>query len=161
MWFLTRKKSGAITGGEIMDPMVREAFFKQLEMKPFAKKFAFKLLDIKDGYSMVKMSFTPDMENLSGKAHGGAIFALADQAFEIASNSDGNIAVALTMSITYLSSPSPGSTLVAEAKEISQDVETAVYEIKVFDDQNRSIASCQGVVYRTMKPHSFVKRTMK
>lgn len=144
-----------------MDPMVREALFKQVEMEPYAKKFAFKLLDIKDGYSMVKMSFTPDMENLSGKAHGGAIFALADEAFEIASNSDGNIAVALTMSITYLSSPSPGRTLVAEAKEISQDVETAVYEIKVFDDQNQSIACCQGVVYRTMKPHSFIKRTMK
>jgi len=144
-----------------MDPMVREAFFKQLEMEPFAKKVALSLLDINDGYSMVKMTFTPDMENLSGEAHGGAIFTLVDEAFEIASNSDGNIAVALTMSITYLSSPSPGSTLVAEAKEISKDVETAVYEIKVFDDQNRSIACSQGVVYRTMKPHPFIKRTMK
>jgi acyl-CoA thioesterase len=65
------------------------------------------------------------------------------------------------MSITYLSSPSPGSTLVAEAKEISKDVETAVYEIKVFDDQNRSIACCQAVVYRTKKPHPFIKATMK
>lgn len=144
-----------------MDPMVREAFFKQLKMEPFAKKFGFSLLDIKDGYSMVKMSFTPDMENLSGKAHGGAIFALVDEAFQIASNSYGNIAVALTVSLTYLSPPSPGSTLVAEAKEISQDVETAVYEIKVTDDKDRSIAICQAIAYRTMKPHSFIKRTMK
>jgi acyl-CoA thioesterase len=99
-----------------MDPMVREAFFKQVEMEPFAKKFTLSLLDIKDGYSLVKMSFTPDMENLFGKAHGGAIFALIDKAFEIASNSHGNIAVALSMNLTCLSSPSPGSTLVAEAK---------------------------------------------
>jgi acyl-CoA thioesterase len=144
-----------------MDPMVREAFFKQVKMEPFTKKFALSLLDIKDGYSLVKMSFTPDMENLFGKAHGGAIFALIDEAFEIASNSDGNIAVALSMSLTYLSSPSPGSTLVAEAKEISQDVETAVYEIKVTDDKDRSIAICQAIAYRTRKPHSFIKRTMK
>jgi acyl-CoA thioesterase len=145
-----------------MDPMVRrKAFSEQVDMEPFAKKFGLSLLDIKDGYSKVKMRFTPDMENLFGKAHGGAIFALVDEAFEIASNSHGTIAVALTMSITYLSSPSTGSTLVAEAKEISKDVETAVYDIRVLDDQNRSIASGKGVVYRTGKQHSFIEGAMK
>ena len=65
------------------------------------------------------MHFTPDMENLSGKAHGGAIFALVDEAFEIAPNSHGRVAATLTMNITYLSSPPLGSRLVAKAKEIS------------------------------------------
>jgi acyl-CoA thioesterase len=140
-----------------VDDRVREAFFKQVEMEPFAKKFGLRLLDINDGYSMVEMHFTPDMENLSGKAHGGAIFALVDEAFEIASNSHGRVAVALTMNITYLSSPPLGSRLVAKAKEISQADETAVYEIKVFDDKRRPIASCHGLVYRTGKPLSFLK----
>jgi acyl-CoA thioesterase len=140
-----------------MDPMLREALFKQVEMEPFAKKFSLSLVDIKDGYSLVKMTFTPDMENLFGKAHGGAIFALVDEAFETASNSRGNIAVALTMSLTYLSSPSPGSTLVAEAKEISQDVATSAYEIKVTYDKDRAIVICQAVAYRTMKRHSFLE----
>jgi acyl-CoA thioesterase len=140
-----------------MDDQVRKAFFKQVEIEPFAKKFGLRLLDINDGYSMVEMQFAADMENLSGKAHGGAIFALVDEAFEIASNSHGRVAVALTMNITYVSSPPPGSRLVAEAKEISQADETAVYEIKVFDDKRRPIASCQGLVYRTRKQLSFLK----
>jgi acyl-coenzyme A thioesterase PaaI-like protein len=33
------------------------------------------------------MVFTPDMENMFGKAHGGALFALIDEAFETAGNS--------------------------------------------------------------------------
>lgn len=143
-----------------MDDKMREAFFKQVEREPFARKFGFKLLDIKDGYSMVEMDITPDTENLLGKAHGGAIFALADEAFEIASNSYGKVAPGLTMNITYVSSISSLSRrrkLVAEAKEISQTADTAVYEIKVFDDQRRLIASCQGLVYRTGKPLSFLK----
>ncbi len=140
-----------------MDDQVREAFFKQVEMEPFAKKFGLRLLDINDGYSMVEMQFTPDMENLSGKAHGGAIFALVDEAFEVASNSYGKIAIALTMNITYVSAPSPGKGLVAEAKEISQTVDTAAYEIRVFDDQRRPIASCKGLVYRTPKLLSFLE----
>ena len=144
-----------------MDSNLREAFFKQVEIEPFTKKFGLRLVDIQDGYSLVKMTFTPDMENLFGKAHGGAIFALIDEAFQIASNSKGNIAVALTMSLTYLSSPSPGSTLVAEAKEISQDLKTSAYEIKVTDDKDQSIAICRAVAYRTMKQHSFIKRTAK
>lgn len=140
-----------------MDDQVREAFFKQVEKEPFAKKFGFRLLDIKHGFSMVEMDMTPDMENLWGNAHGGAIYALADEAFEIASNSYGEVAPGLTMSITYVSSPSLGSRLVAEAKEISQTAETAVYEIKVFDDQCQPIAYCQGLVYRTGKRLSFLK----
>jgi len=140
-----------------MDDQVRESFFKQVEKEPFAKKFGFRLLDIEEGYSKVEMDLTPDMENLWGNAHGGAIFALADEAFEIASNSYGEVAPRLTMSITYVSSPSLGSRLVAEAKEISKTVDTAAYEIKVFDDQCQLIASCQGLVYRTEKPLSFLK----
>lgn len=66
------------------------------------------------------MVFTPDMENIFGMAHGGAIFSLMDAAFEIASNSHGTMAVALNMSINYLASPEKGATLTAEAREINR-----------------------------------------
>jgi acyl-CoA thioesterase len=94
------------------------------------------------------MKLTPEMENLFGMAHGGALFALIDEAFETASNSHGTVAVALNMSITYTSSPAPRSRLIAEAKEFSRTQRTAVYDIKLFDDQNNLVASCQALVYR-------------
>jgi len=140
-----------------MDKKVKEAFFRQLEKEPFIKKFGMKLVDIDEGYSKVEMNFTPDMENILGMAHGGAIFALIDEAFETASNSHGTIAVALNMNITYVSSPSSGSTLTAEAREFSRTQKTASYDIKVADEENNLIASCQALVYRRGKPLPFLE----
>ena len=101
-----------------MNSKIKDAIFKQVAREPFAEKFNLKLIDLDEGYSKVEMVFTQDMENMFGKAHGGALFALIDEAFETASNSHGTIAVALNMNISYLASPSTGSTLRAEAKEI-------------------------------------------
>lgn len=131
-----------------MEQKVKEAFFRQVEKEPFARKLGLKLVGLDDGYSKVEMNFSPDLENILGMAHGGAIFALVDEAFETASNSHGTVAVALNMNITYLSSPSPGSRLTAEAREFARTQKTASYDIKVVDDQNNLIASCQALVYR-------------
>ena len=139
-----------------MDEKVREAFFRQVEKEPFAKKFGIKLVDLDEGYSKVEMKFTPDLENILGLAHGGAIFALIDEAFETASNSHGTVAVALNMNITYISSPPSGSRLTAEAREFSLTPKTASYDIKVVDDQDNLIASCQALVYRKGKPLPFL-----
>jgi len=140
-----------------MDENLRNAFFKQVGKEPFAQKFGIKLLEIDDGYSKVEMKFTPDMENILGMAHGGAIFALIDEAFETASNSHGTISVALNMNITYVSSPPPGSVLTAEAREFSRTQKTAGYDIRVVDEQNNLIASCQALVYRKGNPLPFLK----
>jgi len=140
-----------------MNEKVREAIFRKLEEEPFAKKFGIKLLDLDEGYSKVEMKFTPDMENFLGMAHGGALFALLDEAFETASNSHGTVAVALNMNITYISPPVPESRLIAEAREISRTQRTAVYDIKLFDDQNNLIVSCEALVYRKGIPLPFLK----
>jgi len=91
-----------------------------------------------------------------GKAHGGALFALIDEAFETASNSHGTIAVVLNMHISYLASPSTGATLTVEAKEINRTNKTAIYDIKMVEGENRLIASCQALVYRLDKALPFL-----
>jgi len=139
-----------------MDSKIKEAIFRQVEKEPFAKKFDLKLVDLDEGYSKVEMVFTPDMENIFGKAHGGALFALIDEAFETAGNSHGTVAVALSMNISYLATPSTGATLTAEAKEINRTKKTAVYDIKVVEGESRLLASCQALVYRLDKPLPFL-----
>lgn len=139
-----------------MNDETKEAIFRQVEDEPFAAKFGLKLVALDEGYSKVEMKFTHDMENIFGRAHGGALFALIDEAFETASNSHGTIAVALNMNIAYLSSPSKDSRLIAEAKELSLTHKTATYDIKVFDEREKLIASCQALVYRTGKPLPFL-----
>ncbi len=125
----------------LMDEKVKKAIFRKVEKEPFAEKFGIKLLD---------------MENFLGMAHGGALFALIDEAFETASNSHGTVAVALNMNITYISPPSPKSRLIAEAREFGRTQRTAVYDIKLFDDQKNLIASCEALVYRKGTPLPFL-----
>ena len=140
-----------------MDEKIREAIFRQVDKEPFTKKFGLKLVALDEGYSKVEMTFSSDMENIFGMAHGGALFALIDEAFETASNSHGTMAVALNMNISYLSTPSAGARLTAEARELNRTNKTAVYDIKVVDDAQRLLVSCQALVYRMGKPLPFLR----
>ena len=138
-----------------MDEKTRSAILKKAKEEPFAEKFGLQFIDVQEGYAKVTMIFTPDMENMLGMAHGGAIFSLIDAAFEIASNSHGTMAVALNMNINYLASPQKGALLTAEAREINRTKKTAAYDIRATDDSGRLLASCQSLVYRLEKPLPF------
>ncbi len=138
-----------------MDEKTRSAILKKAKEEPFAEKFGLQFIEVQDGYAKVTMIFTPDMENIFGMAHGGAIFSLIDAAFEIASNSHGTMAVALNMNINYLASPQKGALLTAEAREIDRTKKTAAYDIRATDDSGRLLASCQSLVYRLDKPLPF------
>lgn len=142
-----------------MDEKVRQAIFRQVEKEPFVRKFGLELLDLGEGYSKVSMTVTRDMENMFGIAHGGALFALIDEAFETASNSHGTVAVALSMTVNYIAPPARGSKLTAEAKEFSRTRKTAHYDIKVHDEQGQLIAACQALVYRQGIALPFLEET--
>lgn len=139
-----------------MNSDLKAAITHQVNREPFARKLGLELVDLDTGHSVVEMTFSPDLENIFGMAHGGAIFGLIDEAFETAANSHGTIAVALNMNITYISPPPPGSRLRAEAKEVNTTFRTGVYDIQVTDENQTLIASCQALVYRKNKPLPFL-----
>ena len=139
-----------------MDKEVRQVLCQQIEKEPFSQKFGITLVDVQPGFARVEMTFTSDMENMFGMAHGGAIFSLIDAAFEVASNSHGTMAVALSMNVHYLASPAKGAKLTAEAKEINKTKRTAAYDIRATDDSGNLLATCQSLVYRLDKPLPFL-----
>jgi acyl-CoA thioesterase len=96
------------------------------------------------------------MDNLFGRAHGGAVFALIDEAFEVVCQSEGVVTVGLNVSVTYIASPRPGARLRAEAREISRTSQTVNYGIVVRDQEGRTIATCQALGFRTGKPLPFL-----
>ncbi|NWG08840.1 MAG: hydroxyphenylacetyl-CoA thioesterase PaaI [Nitrososphaerales archaeon] len=114
----------------------------------FTKFMGIQLLELREGYSKLAMTITDEMLNFHNMAHGGAIFALADAAFAAASNSHGQIALALCMNINYRSPANKGMKLVAECLEESLGRRTALYRIEVRSEDGRLIASSQGTVYR-------------
>lgn len=140
-----------------MDPVVRDAIYRAVEKEPFAQALNMELLDLELGYSVVEMTYDPSaMNNIYDRAHGGAIFGLIDEAFETASQTEGTVAVALNVNVTYVSSPEAGKRLRAEAREVSQTKKTASYDIKVADKDGQLIATCQALAYRTGKPIPFL-----
>ena len=140
-----------------IDNQVKEAILRQVKLEPFARKFGMELLELEEGYSKVAMTFTPDMKNLAGTAHGGALFALMDEAFETASNSHGTLAAALNMSVNYHAAPQPGVRLIAEAREYSRTRKTAHYDITLRDEHDTLIASCTALVYRKGVPLPYLE----
>jgi len=140
-----------------MDPKVKEAIENAVKKEPFAQALEMELVELAEGHSVVKMVYDPEkMSNLFARAHGGAIFALIDEAFEIAGQTEGTIAAALNVNVTYVSSPEPGLPLQAEARRISQTRKTASYDIKVTDQNGQIISLCQALAFRTGKALPFL-----
>ncbi len=129
-----------------MDPERQEAYYRAVRKEPFARLLDIKLKDVTEGYALCEMDYREDMDNLYGMAHGGAIFGLIDEAFEISSNSRENKAVALNMNVTYMRPPKKNITLVAESKETHRTKKTASYYITVKND-DELVAVCQALVY--------------
>jgi acyl-CoA thioesterase len=138
-----------------MEDWKKAAFHNKVSEEPFAKLLNITLKEVEEGYAVCEMEYTEQMDNIYGSAHGGAIFSLIDEAFEISSNSHGTIAVALNINVTYMKTPKKNTLLRAESKEINRTRRTASYEITVRDDNNL-IAVCQALVYRKDDPIPFL-----
>ena len=78
---------------------------------------------------------------------GGAIFTLADLAFAVASNSRGQLALAINVNISFLAGRSSGM-LVATAREVTEPKRLGAYDVLVTDGQGEVIARFNGMVYR-------------
>ncbi len=140
-----------------MKQNVKEAIFQAVKREPFARALNMELVELDEGYSVVDMPYDPEkMDNIYNRAHGGALFALIDEAFETAGQTDGTVAVALNVNVTYVSSPKPGSRLRAVARRESQTKKTASYDIKVTDQDGQIVSLCQALAFRTGKPIPFL-----
>ena len=67
----------------------------------FASYLGIELLEMEEGRAKAKLDISDKHLNGIGTAHGGAIFSLADLTFAAASNSYGNIAVAINANISF------------------------------------------------------------
>ena len=140
-----------------MDQKVKEAIVSAVKNEPFALALNMELVELEKGHSVVQMIYEPEkMNNIYARAHGGALYALIDEAFETAGQTDGTVAVALNVNVTYVSSPKRGLRLRAEANRVSQTKKTASYDIKVTDQNGNLIALCQALAFDTGKPIPFL-----
>ncbi len=131
-----------------MVPVNHEAMFQRISQDPYARFLGIELHALGPGYSKVSMVVGEHMLNFHGIPHGGVIFSLADAAFAAASNSHGQTALALNVSINYLAAVPVGTRLVAEATEESLGHRTSLYRLAVTTEDNTLIALAHGRAHR-------------
>lgn len=124
-------------------------FFAQRDL--FARHCGIELVAVGGGTARGRLML--DEQHLNGlrMAHGGAIFTLADYVFAAASNSRGQAAVAVTVSISFVKAATAGM-LHAEAREVSLSPRLGVYMVEVRDDAGDLVAVFQGTAYRKSAP---------
>lgn len=94
----------------------------------------------------LRLRLTERHLNFHGGAHGGAVFALADAAFALASNAPGPRAVAIDTHLTVNAGSGAGDTLTAVAEEVARGRTVATYRVVVRRSDGRLVGNFTGTV---------------
>ena len=122
-----------------------------MENDYFSQWMGVEVLEVKEGYSKIRMTVRPEMINGFGIVHGGIAFSLGDSAFAFACNNRNNLSVALDTSINFTKPVHVGDVLTAEAKELHNGKSTGLYHITIKNQNDHIVALFKGTCFRTNK----------
>ena len=134
------------------DKLARDVVSHMMDNDYFSQWLGIEVLEIKEGYSRVKMTVRKEMVNGFGIVHGGIPFSLADSAFAFACNNRNILSVALDTSINFTKPVHVGDELTAETKELHNGRSTGLYHITITNQENIMVALFKGTCFRTGKP---------
>jgi acyl-CoA thioesterase len=124
---------------------------KMWKTDAFSQWMGVEIIEIKAGYSKLKMTVREDMVNGFDIIHGGITFSFADSALAFAANSHGKMSVALDCTISFPKAVKKGDVLVAESIEFSCSNKVGIYNVTVTNQEEEKVAFFKGTVYRTSK----------
>jgi acyl-CoA thioesterase len=139
-----------LLAGKVVDKMMKDDLFSQW--------LGISVLEVKEGYSKIRMTVRPEMINGFGIVHGGVAFSLGDSAFAFACNNRNNLSVALDTAINFTKPVHVGDELTAEAKEIHNGKSTGLYHITIMNQRDHVVAMFKGTCFRTGKQLVDVKQ---
>lgn len=129
--------------GTVVDHMMMNDLYSQW--------LGIEILEVKEGYSKIRMIVRKEMINGFGIVHGGIAFSLSDSAFAFACNNRNVLSVALDTAINFLKPVHVGDVLTAEAKEIHNGRSTGLYQITTTNQNGHIVSLFKGTCFRTNK----------
>src|ERR1035438_153645 len=133
------------------DQLARDVVDQMLKDDLFSQWLGIQIVDIREGFSKIKMTVRSEMMNGLGIVHGGIAFSMADSAFAFACNNRNNLSVALDTSINFMKPVHVDDELVAEAKEMHNGKSTGLYQVTITNQRNHTVALFKGTCFRTNK----------
>jgi acyl-CoA thioesterase len=133
------------------DQIANEVVVHMMKEDLFSQWLGIEVLEVREGYSRIRMTLRNEMVNGFHVIHGGIAFSLADSAFAFACNNRNNLSLALDTNINFNKTTKPGDILTAEAKELHNGRSTGLYLITVTNQNNEQVALFKGTCFRTGK----------
>jgi acyl-CoA thioesterase len=133
------------------DKLANDVVAHMMKNDLFSQWLGVEVLEIREGYSKIKMTVRSEMINGFNIVHGGIAFSLADSAFAFACNNRNVLSVALDTSINFLKPVHVADVLTAEAKEIHNGRSTGLYQISISNQNDHVVALFKGTCFRTDK----------
>ena len=133
------------------DTLAQQVVSHMMKEDRFSQWLGIEVLEVRTGYSRIKMTLREEMVNGFGVIHGGLAFSLADSAFAFACNNRNNLSLALDTSINFTKTTRPGDVLTAEAKELHNGKSTGLYLITITNQHEEQVAHFKGTCFRTGK----------
>ena len=131
--------------------LAKKVVEKMINGDSFSQWLGIEVLEISTGFCKLKMTVRKEMTNGFDIAHGGIAYSIADSCLAFAANADGIQSVSIETSISHTKKVMSGDSLIAQAKEINKGGKTALYYIKITNQNNIAIAHFKGTVFRTEK----------
>lgn len=117
----------------------------------FSKWLGIEVIEIGEGISTLRMTVRKEMLNGFEVLHGGITYSLADSALAFASNAYGRKSMSIETSISHTLSCKEGDVLTTKTVERSLSNKIGVYDISVYNQDEKVVALFKGTVYRSDK----------
>ena len=134
------------------DQLANKVVNHMMQEDRFSQWLGITVLEVREGYSRLQMTVRPEMVNGFGIVHGGVSFSLADSAFAFACNNRNQLSMALDTSINFTHPVRVGDRLLAEARELHNGRSTGLYQVSLYNQDEKLVAQFKGLCYRTDKP---------
>jgi acyl-CoA thioesterase len=135
----------------MQDNRTEKVVAHMLQHDAFSRWLGISVLELREGYSKIKMTLRDEMLNGLGVIHGGIAFSFADSAFAFACNNRNNLSLALDTAINFTKATLPGDVLTAEATEVHNGRSTGLYHVVVTNQHGAVVAHFKGTCFRTGK----------
>lgn len=118
---------------------------------PFTKWLGIERIKEEAGKCVLQMKVRKEMLNGFGIAHGGITYSLADSALAFSSNAHGRMCVSVETSISHTAAVKENDVLTAFAEEIDLKNKFGIYQVRITNQHNQTVAIFKGTVFRKEK----------
>ncbi len=116
---------------------------------PFSIWMGIERMVVEPGHCVLRMTVRAEMLNGFSISHGGITYSLADSCLAFASNSHGIQSMSVETSISHTKAVKEGDVLTAESEEMNLGRRFGIYQVRVSNQREETVALFKGTVFRT------------